>query len=97
MGGRKRVTIDMLEAAKKKGWTMTMTARHYCMHHTSISAACERFGIVLPRHQHISAVQNSKKAKMISEASDKKRPAWSASPAAIERALAKKSPLQTAN
>lgn len=92
---RKRITTDMLEAAKNKGWNITQTARHYGMHRTSIAAACERFGIELPMSKFNPDMPSTRSRfwKEIVDASTlqpKKKPVFSASPAAIERALAAK-------
>jgi len=92
--GSKRITRDMLEAALAKNWDPTTTARHYGMHRTSITAACERFGISLPMHK-FSPQAVSRRSPDWKEVVDaetlkpKGSPIWSASPAAIEKALAK--------
>jgi hypothetical protein len=92
--GSKRITRDMLEAALAKQWDPTTTARHYGMHRTSITAACERFGISLPMHK-FSPQAVSRRSPEWKEAVDamtlqpKGNPVWSCSPAAIEKALAK--------
>ena len=92
--GSKRITRDMLEAALAKNWDPTTTARHYGMHRTSITAACERFGISLPMHK-FSPQAVSRRSPDWKEVVDaetlkpKGNPIWSASPAAIEKALAK--------
>ena len=98
MSGRKTITRDMIEEAKRKGWGVSQTARHYGMHHKSISAACERFGISLKtppfspqrvsaRHNHLVVWTDN----IPDMPPKKKKPnaVWSASPAAIERALEK--------
>lgn len=89
---RKHITRDMLIAAKEKGWHISLTAAHYGMHRSTISAACERFNIVLPLHP-FSAQRVSPRSKVWVDMIDsEKRPKvkLSASPAAIERALRKK-------
>ena len=92
--GSKRITRDMLEAALVKKWDPTTTARHYGMHRTSVTAACERFGIVLPMHK-FSPQAVSKRSPEWREAVDamtlqsKGNAAFSCKPAAIERALRK--------
>lgn len=48
MGGRKKITRDMMEAALAKRWNAGQAAKHFGFHRKSIEAACERFGIVLP-------------------------------------------------
>lgn len=92
-GGRKRITRDMIEACLAKGWSVSQAAKHYGMHRSSIDAACERFNIVLPLHP-FSAQRVSPRSKVWVDMIDReKRPKvkLSASPAAIERALRKKS------
>lgn len=90
--GPKRVTRDMLIAAKEKGWHISLTAAHYGMHRSTISAACERFNVVLPLHP-FSAQRVSPRSKIWVDMIDngkKPKVKLSASPAAIERALRKK-------
>ena len=82
----------MIQAAKDKGWHITLTAAHYNMHRSSIAAACERFGIVLPLHQ-LSPQRVSPRSKAwvdMIEDQDKPKVKLSASKAAIERALKKR-------
>jgi hypothetical protein len=86
---RRHITKDMLTAAREKGWHLTLTADHYGMHRSSIAAACERFGIVLPMHQ-FSPQRVSPKSKVwvdICDGETKPKVKLSASKAAIERAL----------
>jgi len=87
--GSKRITRDMLEAALAKQWDPTTTSRHYGMHRTSVTAACERFGISLPMHK-FSPQAVSRRSPEWREAEEKPKATakWSCSPAAIERALA---------
>jgi len=90
MTGRKIITRDMIIAARDKGWSVSLTAAHYGMHRSSIAGACERFGIMLPLHKFSPTVPSKTKPKPEYQGSDKRTPAiWSASPAAVERALAK--------
>ena len=92
--GPKRITRDMLEAALAKQWDPTTTARHYGMHRTSITAACERFGISLPMHK-FSPQAVSRRSPLWKEAVDavtlepKGNPVFSCNAGAIERALQK--------
>ena len=89
---RRVITRDMIQAAKDKGWHLTMAANHYGMHRSSIASACERFGIVLPMHP-FSPQRVSKKSKVwidVIDGETKPKVRLSASLAAIERALAKK-------
>lgn len=86
---RRVITRDMIQAAKDQGWHLTMAANHYGMHRSSIAAACERFGIVLPMHQ-FSPQRVSPKSKVwidIIGGETKPKVKLSASPAAIRRAL----------
>lgn len=86
---RRVITRDMIQAAKDRGWHLTLTAEHYGMHRSSISAACERFGIVLPMHQ-FSPQRVSPKSKVwidIIDGETKPKVKLSASPAAIQRAI----------
>ena len=86
---RRVITRDMIQAAKDRGWHLTLTAEHYGMHRSSIAAACERFGIVLPMHQ-FSPQRISPKSKVwvdIIDGETKPKVKLSASPSAIQRAL----------
>ena len=86
---RRVITRDMIQAAKDKGWHLTLAAAHYNMHRSSIAAACERFGIVLPMHQ-FSPQRVSPKSKVwvdIIDGETKPKVKLSASPSAIQRAL----------
>jgi hypothetical protein len=87
--GPKRVTIEMLTAAQEKGLNVTQTARFYGMHRTSISAACERFGIMLSLSKFDPQMPSTKSRfwKETVEAKPKSKPVWSCKPAEIERAL----------
>jgi len=86
---RRHITKDMLIACREKGWHLTLAAAHYNMHRSSIAAACERFGIVLPMHQ-FSPQRVSPKSKVwvdIIDGETKPKVKLSASKASIERAL----------
>jgi hypothetical protein len=88
MAGRKIITRDMIIAARDKGWSVSLTAAHYEMHRSSIDAACERFGIMLPLSKFAPTVPSKTKPKPDEQVSDKRTPAlWSCSPVAIQRAL----------
>lgn len=95
MSGRKRITVDMIEAAERKGWNAAQTARHYGMHRKSIEAAAERFGIFLPLGQSWTPTAQrletlAMKAAERAEATQPvSKPVWSCSEASIKRALAK--------
>ena len=90
--GPKRITRDMITAAQEKGWNVTQTARHYGMHRTSISAACERFGIELSQSKFSPDLPSTRSRfwKDIDIAPKPVKAAvWSCKPGAINRALAK--------
>ena len=93
MWGRKRITRDMILAAKERGWNATQTANHYQMHRTTIASACERFGIELPRSK-FDPQMPSTRSKFWKDTVENQKPKtaaiWSCSPAAIKRALAKR-------
>lgn len=98
MSGRKKITRDMLEACLEKRWCVAQAARHYGFHPKSIDAACERFGIALPMHPFSPQLPSMRRKPMvvfednIPDTPPKKKKTgavWSASPAAIERALRK--------
>jgi hypothetical protein len=101
MNGRKKITRDMIEAARDKGWNATQTSRHYGMHRKSIDAAAERFGIMLPLGMTWAPPPKPKHIVVwTDEIEDRPKVKLSAGPAAIEKALAKlaaekKSRLQT--
>jgi hypothetical protein len=79
----------MIQAAKDKGWHLTLAASHYGMHRSSVAAACERFGIMLPMHQ-FSPQRVSPTSKVwvdIIDGETKPKVKLSASPSAIQRAL----------
>ena len=86
---RRHITKDMIIACREKGWHLTLAAAHLEMHRSSIAAACERFGIVLPMH-NFSPQRVSKKSKVwvdICDGETKPKVKLSASKASIERAL----------
>jgi hypothetical protein len=86
---RRVITRDMIQAAKDKGWHLTLAASHYGMHRSSVAAACERFGIMLPMHQ-FSPQRVSPTSKVwvdIIDGETKPKVKLSASPSAIQRAL----------
>ena len=87
---RRHITKDILIACREKGWHLTLAAAHLEMHRSSVAAACERFGIVLPMH-NFSPQRVSKKSKVwvdICDGETKPKVKFSASKASIERALA---------
>lgn len=89
---RRLITRDMIQAAKDQGWHLSLAANHYGMHRSSIAAACERFGITLPMHP-FSPQRVSPKSKVwidIADGETKPKVKLSASPKAVERALAKR-------
>jgi hypothetical protein len=86
---RRHITKDMLIACREKGWHLTLAAAHLEMHRSSVAAACERFGIVLPMHQ-FSPQRVSPKSKVwvdVIDGETKPKIKLSASPSAIQRAL----------
>lgn len=86
---RRHITKDMLIACREKGWHLTLAAAHLEMHRSSVAAACERFGIVLPMHS-FSPQRVSKKSKVwvdICDGETKPKVKLSASKASIQRAL----------
>ena len=86
---RRHITKDMLIACREKGWHLTLAAAHLEMHRSSVAAACERFGIVLPMHS-FSPQRVSKKSRVwvdIIDGETKPKVKLSSSKAAIERAL----------
>ena len=86
---RRVITRDMIIACREKGWHLTLAAAHLEMHRSSVAAACERFGIVLPMHS-FSPQRVSPKSKVwvdIIDGETKPKVKLSASPAAIQRAI----------
>ena len=86
---RRVITRDMLIACREKGWHLTLAAAHLEMHRSSVAAACERFGIVLPMH-NFSPQRVSKKSKVwvdICDGETKPKVKLSASKSSIQRAL----------
>lgn len=77
-----KITAEMLRYAASKGWHQSLAARNLGFDHKSISAACERFGVSLPHHKF-----SPDRVANPGGASSEKRTAFSASPAAIKRAL----------
>lgn len=84
---RQKLTKDMIVAAQERGWTVAQTARQYSFHYSSIDEACQRFGIALPLANSYSTTH---KARIMAQVDDTKVKTFSASPAAIEKALAEK-------
>lgn len=82
---RKKITRDMIRSALDMGWSVSQTARHYGFHNSSIDAACQRFGIALPMHKYSPALRSVRAVGP--KPSDVRVKAFSAKPAAIERAL----------
>jgi hypothetical protein len=89
MGGRRLITRDMMQAALIFRWSASQAAKHYGFSRNSIVAACERFGIVLPTTtfgKPITAPKEPNDDEMYGDDAPKIK--FSASKAAIERALA---------
>ena len=91
MGGGKKITIDMMQAASEREWTAGRTARHYGLHRKSVVSACERFGVVLPLQEAPFygdyAVLKEATVPKIRVSEPERKAVWSASPAAVARAL----------
>jgi len=86
---RRHITKDMLIACREKGWHLTLAAAHLEMHRSSVAAACERLGVVLPMH-NFSPQRVSPKSKVwvdIIDGEIKPKVKLSASKASIQRAL----------
>ena len=98
MAKRPPLTRAQIEYCASQNMSPAQAGRLLGRHHTTISAYAEQFGIELPRYAHAAAspfsVKNGRivpKSKPAAPApSTKKKPTWSASLGAIERALAKK-------
>ncbi len=91
-GGRKKITIDMIRAASEREWTVGQTSRHYGLHRKSVDAACERFGIMLPLHGATvyvpgAMIRHPAADSVAGDTGRDTKATWSASPAAVERAL----------
>lgn len=78
---KRTITKDMLQAAADKGWNQLQTSKHYGFSHSSIRNACERHGVNL---------QYSKFSRFREDERPVHKPtkAFSASPQAVEKALA---------
>lgn len=98
MAKRPPLTRAQIELCAAKKMSPAQAGRFLGRHHTTISAYAKEFGIELPRYAHASMSPFSTDLGRIipktppanPEPSVKKaKPVWSASPAAIERALEK--------
>ena len=97
MAKRPPLTRAQIEYCAAKYMSPAQAGRLLGRHHTTIVAYAKQFGIELPRYAHAAASPFSvkdgkiviKKKPVAPEPSAKKKPTWSATPAAIERALAK--------
>ena len=87
MYGQKRITKEILEVAREKGMTVSDTARFYGVHRKTVDKACEEHGIMLP-YSKFSPQKVSVRKPIPTK--PKRKPDWSASPAAIARALKNK-------
>ena len=83
---RPPITRDQIVSAHNRGWTQSQAAKHYGRHHTSIAYACEKFGIALRMHKF--SPQNFSERNM-PILLDPPKVRFSASPAAVKRALGK--------
>lgn len=87
---RPAITREQVEYCKKRGMSPSQAGTFLGRHHTTVLSACKKFGIELPRYAHrYAAPIFVKRGKIEITASDIKVKAWSCSPAAIKRALAK--------
>lgn len=90
MAKRPPLTRAQIEYCRDKQMSPSQAGRFLGRHHTTIVAACEKFGVELPRYAHrYDAPIDVKPGKIIVTASDEKKPRWSASPVAINRAAQK--------
>lgn len=86
---RPAISSEQLLYCQKLGMSASQAGTYLGRHHTTILYACRKFGIELPKyksryHAPISVIRRNEAIVM---ASDRKKPTWSCSPAAIERAL----------
>lgn len=90
MAKRPPMTRAQIEYCAERKMSPSQAGRYWGRHHTTIIAYAKEFGIELPRYAHrYDAPIDVKPGKITVTASDKKKPTWSASPAAIERALSR--------
>jgi hypothetical protein len=81
----------MILKAQANKWTASDAAAHLGFHRKSITSAAERFGVALPYHKFSPTVPSATRVRNRDSdpALTVRVKAWSASPAAIERALAR--------
>jgi hypothetical protein len=88
---RRLVTREQVQFAADRGWTAAHAAREFGFHRAAFSHAAKRHGIELPSRVLVhkkGGAKNAAPPSMILEvASNARVKAFSASPAAIERAL----------
>lgn len=83
---RPQITRDQIVEAHNRGWTQSEAARNLKRHHTSIAYACERFGIALRMHKFSPQNFSERNMPLLK---DPPQVRFSASPAAVKRALDK--------
>ena len=88
---RSKLTPEMLQEAKKNGWSASQTARQYGVHRSSVADAAERYGIALPYavnspYKALATRKKKKKTPLDLGGSDVRVKAFSAHPTAIARA-----------
>lgn len=88
---RPSITYEQLMYCKNHQMSASQAGTFLGRHHTTILSACKKFGVELPKYAHrYAAPIHVRPGRVTVTASDTKVKAWSCSPAAIERALAKK-------
>ncbi len=90
MKPRPFITREQLVYCKDMGMSPSQAGTFLGRHHTTILSACKKFDVVLPKYAHRYAAPVFSKrspAVLAQMAAEKKKVAWSCSPAAIERAL----------
>lgn len=87
---RPKITKEMIECARDSGWTISEASRYLKRHRSSITAACDRFGIELGRSKFNPDMPSTRSRfwKDVVEAHVENKPVkLSASKSAINRAL----------
>ena len=88
---RPKITREMIECAYNNGWTISEASRYFQKHRSSITAACERFGIELGKSKFDPDMPSTRSRfwrEVIEAQVPKPTTKFSASPTAINRALA---------
>lgn len=93
---RPAITREQVQYCKDHGMSASQAGTFLGRHHTTVLSACKKFGIELPKYAHRYAAPIFVKRGVVQvTASDKKKLAWSCSPAAIKRALQKRDRMTT--